>query len=178
MDPRPIRGPNTDGLPQPPQQPLTRGTLACGCMGDICFQPLSACMDLLDGFFPTPSFYSVVDETSDYYTGALCYLPLFLPHDLHVIKRACMHCPIFWCFLVFGFRLALVVTYYCLISSLSLPFPIFLSGLVFSPQSWVIIRVFGSACVRSSNLFSPFPRFCFPILRVLDDKAVEERNTV
>jgi len=112
------------------------------------------------------------------YTGALCYLPLFLPHDLHVIKRACMHCPISWCFLVFGFPSALVVTYYCLISSLSLPFPIFHSGLVFSPQSWVIIRVFGSGCVRSSNLFSPFPRFCFPILSVLDEKAVEERNTV
>lgn len=147
------------------------GTPVRRCVGG--FFPTSQCVHgFIRWILPHRSLSSVLDETSDHYTGTHRCLLLFLPHDhtRHYNAHVCTpaHFPVF-----FGLWLssALVVTYYCLIIS-RLDF-LLLPWFCVSPQSWVIIRVFGSASVRSSKLFSLSP-FRFPTHGVLDEKALKE----
>ena len=115
-----------------------------------CFLPTpSFCVDLLDGLFPVlPSLFSVLDETRDHYTDACRYLS-FHPATTP-LQRTCMHTTNLLVSL--GPRPPGPRCNFSIVSSS--PFPSLFSVLC-SPQSWVIIRVFGFACVRSLPLFLP-----------------------
>lgn len=131
----------------------------------------------MDSFPPVP-FPPFCDEISDHYTGTLRCLALFpAPRPHTSLQRTHVCTPPYLSVSPLGLWLssALVVTYHCLITCLGSLSYSFLFRSCFSPQSWVIIRVFGSVCARSSKLFS-FPRVCFLTLDVLDEKP--ERDPV
>lgn len=148
----PIRGPDANELSQPIPWPCPSNS-SLALRGWSPFLPLNLRMDLLDGFFlsvPFPLFLTKLATI----TRVRSVVPLFLPHDHTRHSNAYVCTPrVLPVFLGLWFPSALVVTYYCLISFPSL---FFLWFCVF-PRSWVIIRVFGCARVRSSKLFSLSP---------------------
>ena len=156
------RGPDANGLSQP--GPLTIPFTRLWSRGWYFFPPPSLCTDLLDGFVSSLPLLFLTKRVSITRTRSLS-LALFASHDhtRHYNAHVCAlsHPPSLWLSSV------PVVTYCCLISSVS--FSLLWSCV--SDRSWVIIRVFGTSSVRSSNLFF---LSVFPTVSVLDEKQLKK----